>query len=1022
VTFTNKATNEMKNRILEELHQLSRGKGSAMMGYLVQNNQLSESEVSGRAEIILESILQNYSRFHIETIDRFFQRAIRAFTREIGLSGGYQVELDSDRVLSEAIDEMLMDLDREPGLLSWFVDFARDKVLEGKHWNLRRDLLVLGKELSKERFQEGSHDLVSELDDRNKFSGFRGELMQVKSGFEKSLQDAARKALSIMESVGLEVGSFKGQYGVAYFFSRLLEDKFDYPSATVCRAVDNPEEWYAKTSGDIDRIISAYNNGMNRELKRCIDLYKREYRNYQSAESVRGFLYTLGILTDISKRMHSLAESQGVFLLSDAARFLYGIIGENDAPFIYEKIGNYFHHFMIDEFQDTSGLQWKNFKPLIENSLAYDRECLVVGDVKQSIYRWRNSDWEILSEQLPREFNPEQLNLEGLSRNWRSHENIVRFNNAFFSEACRLFYSHFNGEGTEETVHAGKVKRAYADVAQEVPLEKKGLPGYIRISVLQGQEEGHWKDSADQQVIRHIEELQDAGIGPSETAIVVRRKTDGKRIADAILEYKSQHQDSPYVYDVISNESLYLVNSISVRIIVNALRYLLSPDDLVNLAQLVYEYHCFAGKISGPEGRLDDVLKNLRNGNSPGLPDKFMDEALRYLTLNELTERIIALFDLDQQAVHTPYIIGFQDVILSYCKTGPADINSFLNWWDEHGHEKSLAVSEDQDAIQVMTIHKAKGLEFKAVIIPYCNWNFDHRSPHPEILWCNPTQAPFNKLSLLPVRYSAALRETIFEDDYAEEKFRIYMDHLNLLYVAFTRARESLAVFTPEGKDEGFADVSTLIKRILKEKDFIPDGKWEEEGLSWRLGDLSFTGASMVKRNQLLVRQLSSHEFSGKLRLMYRGTDFFDQGTEEKVQHGILMHEIFSRIKTAGDIDTALDSVRREGMIDAEKSRLLRPEVKRYLEMDLVKDWFDGTWKVIAEQDILTREGSLRRPDRVMLRSSTAIVVDYKFGMVKSSGHLVQVRKYAGMLKQMKYEELSGFVWYVYLNEVVKVL
>jgi ATP-dependent helicase/nuclease subunit A len=1024
VTFTNKATDEMKNRILDELHKLSAGEPSPMMEFIAAENALTETEVSGRAKIILETILHNYSRFHIETIDRFFQRAIRAFTKEIGLSGGYQIEIDSERVLSESVDEMLDSLDEEPGLLEWFVEFARDKVQEGKNWNLKKDLMVLGQELNKERFQESNTELDRELREKDNFNSFRKELYGLKYSFENTLKTFAGKAVAIMEGLGLQAGDFKGQYGVGVFFNRLLNDNFNYPSNTILKAVDEPLEWYAKGSSHADQIISAFESGMNEQLKSCVGQFERKYSEYKSVESVRGFLYTLGILTDISSRMHDYAEAQGIFLLSNASRFLNGIIGENDAPFVYEKIGNYFHHFMIDEFQDTSGLQWKNFRPLIENSLASNHKCLVVGDVKQSIYRWRNSDWEILSEQLHRDFSPEQIALHGLKQNWRSLENIIHFNNGFFSQAREIFKIHFGGGEDEENEHADKVSRAYLDVDQDIPGTQSRDGGYVRISLLPEPDEGTWKDFSDRQVITTIEEMQDRGIAPSDIAILVRSKRDGKRIADAILEHKSIHPDADYIYDVISNESLYLYNAGSVRILVGALRYLVSPEDRVNLAQLIYEHRIFMQGDGVLEGSLDEILLSLRTGEKPALPEQFMDESLRYLTLTELTERIINLFSLDTQTSQTPYILGFQDLILDYCRGGSADINSFLNWWDENGEDKALTVSEDQDAIRIMTIHKAKGLEFRGVIIPYCNWPFDHRSPNPEILWCSSTQEPFDKLSLLPLRYSSSLAETIFAEDYREENFRVYMDHLNLLYVAFTRAKESLFVFAPEGKEQKenkFTDVSSLIKRILKNPDIVANGKWDDSESVWSLGELTDRPDDREQGEQILLNSISSHEFSGKLRLMYRGLDFFDTGAQQRVNYGNLMHEIFSRIRSAKDIDRALNSALRDGIIDHTEAARIRPDIASKIDMEKVRGWFDGSWKVIAEQDILTRDGSIRRPDRVMIRDDQVIVVDYKFGKNRSPGHLTQVRKYAGMLRQMEYNDVHGFVWYVSQNEVVGV-
>jgi hypothetical protein len=265
------------------------------------------------------------------------------------------------------------------------------------------------------------------------------------------------------------------------------------------------------------------------------------------------------------------------------------------------------------------------------------------------------------------------------------------------------------------------------------------------------------------------------------------------------------------------------------------------------------------------------------------------------------------------------------------------------------------------------------------------------------------------------------LTDTIFEKDYLEEKFRVYMDHLNLLYVAFTRAREYLVVFGPQGKDDRFADVSALLKRIPGTSGDFQGGQWDDSGSIWSLGEFSLRSSTSETRDQLILHKISSHEFSGKLRLMYRGMDFFDPEAEHRVHYGNLMHEIFARISSAGDIGRALESVRREGMIDSDQAERMKPEIEKMVNLESVRDWFDGSWNVITEQDILTRDGSIRRPDRVMVKSGRVVVVDYKFGELKSAGHLSQVRKYADMLRQMQYKDVSGFIWYVNQNEVLEV-
>ncbi|KPL16159.1 MAG: hypothetical protein AMS26_05515 [Bacteroides sp. SM23_62] len=1019
VTFTNKATDEMKSRILEELYRLASGVDSSIRTEIIEQQKLESGEVSARARIILETILHNYARFHIETIDRFFQRAIRSFTREIGLAAGYELELDAPRILSEAVDMMLDGLDQDPELQQWFVDFARDKVLEGKHWNLKNDLLVLGAELNNERFQENSTDLVAQLSDKDGFNRFRSALNTIRRGFEKGLDCIARDALKIMEEEQLDVSDFKGAYGVGWFFSRILRGDYRVPSNTIKNAVDTPENWYAKGSEARDSILTVYERGMNDLLKQAVNQYERDFRRYKTADAVGRFLYTLGILTDISARMQDYTRSQGIFLLSDSARFLYGIIAENEAPFIYEKVGNYFLHFMIDEFQDTSGLQWKNFKPLIDNSLAYNHRCLIVGDVKQSIYRWRNSDWEILSEVIPRAFNPAQTEEKELQHNWRSRRNIVAFNNDFFTASREVLKDFFGTESEYGDRYPQKIDRAYADVIQLVPdlPDKEG--GCVRTSMIRNEKGGDWKSTVHEKVIGLVEQLQDRGFGLSDIAILVRTKKEGKEISDAILRHKSLHPGSGYRYDMISNESLFLITSLSVRIITGVLKYLTRPGDLINLAQLVYEYRRYT------EGHLAEF--DFSGTGTAELPRAFKDniDTLRYLTLTALIERIIRLFSLHDREEETPYLIAFQDIILDYSRNHPADINSFLSWWDVHGEELALTVSEDQDAIRVMTIHKAKGLQFPVVIIPYCHWSFDHRGLNTQILWCKPEESPFNQLSLLPVKYSSSLRDTYFEQEYHAERFRVYVDHLNLMYVAFTRAMEGLFIFAPLPAREKLTDAADMLHNVLgSHTDDPPAGvQMEDTGPTWTWGDFDTMGRTREREEaaQLLIRKLCSHEFSSKLRLQYRGTSFFDTRAEQRIHQGNLMHELFSRIRSSSDIDKAIEAVRKAGMIETADAEKLRGEIIGLIQNNDVRDWFDGSWRVIAEQDILTPGGALKRPDRVMLKDDQVIVVDYKFGKEQSAGHRTQVRKYVDMLKQMNVGKVKGFIWYVNLGEVMEV-
>ena len=540
--------------------------------------------------MVLDTILHNYSSFHIETIDRFFQRAIRAFTKEIGLAAGYRIELDPGPVLSVSIDELLHELDQDPDLLEWIISYARERVEEGKHWNLKRDILKLGKEISRERFQEKGEELRTVLKDTDGLKDYMKEMNRIRFTWENNMSELAREGLEIMEKEGVDVNDFKYKSsGVGAFFQRLAEGDFRAPGPRILNSNEHPEEWVATGAEPAGRVKAAYDKGLGTCLQNCIRFFGEEYRIYRSSVEIKKNLHVLGILNQISSRMHDYTVEQGIFLLSDSPRFLHGVIDGNEAPFIYEKIGNYFHHYMIDEFQDTSSMQWKNFLPLVDNSLAFMRDNLVVGDVKQSIYRWRNSDWEILSEKIHGQFGPEQMEEKTLDHNWRSRENLVAYNNDLFESAKQLFAEHFyTGEEGEE--YARKVNHAYDALAQRVPDRPGKQGGYVHVEFAEAGSAGEWRSEVNRRLLPRIERLQDAGISPSEIAILVRTQAEGREIADFLLRHKELHQGSGYSYDVISNDSLFLSNSSAIRLILYAFRYLDQPGDRINLSCLLMEY------------------------------------------------------------------------------------------------------------------------------------------------------------------------------------------------------------------------------------------------------------------------------------------------------------------------------------------------------------------------------------------------------------------------------------------------
>jgi ATP-dependent helicase/nuclease subunit A len=1032
VTFTNKATAEMKQRILSELHALAEGGDSSFRNEFLEGKKYNEEKLRKTAKIILELILHDYSRFHVETIDSFFQRVIRSFAREIHLQAAYNIELDDSRVLEEAVDRLLFEADQDKFLCDWLTRFADSKVQDGLHWNLKNDILRFSQELSRERFRESSAELIRQLEDRESINRYESSLFKYEQWFENHLKDIGESAVRIINDSGLTPDDFYNKdRGPAGFLLKLSKGIMKEPGNSVIRCCDNPDAWYSKSSHLKAEINRVYESGLNHHLKEIINFWNKYYFIYNSVKYTRQFIYSLGILTDISKKVIEYLNERNLFLLSDAAYFLKEIIGDNEAPFIYEKIGNYFSHYMIDEFQDTSRMQWQNFRPLLVNSLAGNMANLVVGDVKQSIYRWRNSDWEILSEGIENEFSRNMLEVRSLDKNYRSNSNIIWFNNLLFQSAREMVAGKFESinEFTESKDDLkDRFKKAYSDVIQKLPFAYARQGGYVEVAFLTGDDNKTWQDQADEKVVKIIMKLQDNGYEPRDIAILVRKHDEGKRITEYLLSCKTKSGNTGYSFDLISNELLYLTGSSAIRLIVSVMKYLVDPQDRINRAVILNEHLRYLKHDTGSVDHFD-----LFQAISSETPEKFSEylpagfnsisDEFRYFSLVETSEWIIHLFKLNERIQELPYIQAFQDVLLDYTTTGPSDINSFLQWWDDYGSDKSLSTSDDQNAIRVMTIHKAKGLQFRAVIVPYCDWNLDHNIQ--PILWCKPNLPPFNELVMVPVRYSSGLQNTIFRDEYRQERFRIHVDNLNLLYVAFTRARESLFVMAPyePEKYERVRNISDLLGLILTgEKDDTGMIKcFNKVSLTWSTGEVEqiHKEEKKIPTTTYITKSASNIQSKIGLRVRWHGKDFLDPDAEKKVNYGKFMHEILQYMNTLEDLDPALNKVLREGKLNHTELESVKSEIMEFLHLDPVKDWFSGKWKVYNERDILMSDGHIRRPDRVMIMDDEIVVIDYKFGVSRLREYQLQMSEYITLIRKMGYRNVKGYLCYVKNKEVI---
>ena len=505
VTFTNKATDEMKTRIVDELYNLASGRKSDYVELLKSTYSLTEVQVRKQAAKILIDILHDYSAFNISTIDRFFQQTMRAFTREIGLQGGYGIEMDQELVLTTAIDNLLSDLEKPESkdLLGWLLRFAEDKIESGGEWNLRKDIMALSREVFKESYKAFSEAVGRDIEDKKALEDYKNELYGIIRSVEATAKELGERGLAILNKYGLKVTDFKGgSRSPLTLLDRLVQGEMKEPSATFIGLADNLDGCFTKTVslGTRQIIGCAFEDGLNDCIKGIISLFGN-LTAYNTAREIVRYYYTLGILTDVSRQIAAYREEKNVMLIADTTELLSKVIEGSDAPFIYEKTGTHVDHYMIDEFQDTSGMQWNNFRPLIEESLAHSRDNLIVGDVKQSIYRFRNSDWKLLDEQVQADFSSEEIHEETLKDNWRSCRNIVEFNNALFTTLPGVLQAVYNEalsvSSLSEEQRAAfftKIMSAYDKSFQQVPPPFMQKDGHVRIEFLSGDNEKDWKE------------------------------------------------------------------------------------------------------------------------------------------------------------------------------------------------------------------------------------------------------------------------------------------------------------------------------------------------------------------------------------------------------------------------------------------------------------------------------------------------------------------------------------------------
>lgn len=1011
VTFTNRAAQEMKERVLDFLIKISKGNHELIPVYAKEMN-VSEEEIQKKAQKVLTHLLHHYGFFSICTIDTFFHRVIRSFSREIGLQGSFGIELETDKVAEFIASDIFTDIE-DPQLKEWLVDFAGSKLTEGEGYEFRSELSELAKQLFSEEFKRLPQGQFEDEQTKEKLKELKTSLRAGLHSFEQALADIHRKFEKDMQQSGLSPEMMKYGGNLANFFTKLsnvgkLGSKYsDIVGKQVEAAAADGANWLKSDKASKqhhDQVLQWVESSFRPLMNQAIEFMQKNETAYFTAKTATEHLYTLGLLSDLAKRLQEYKREEEVIMISDLPDFLSQIIDDSGSPFIYEKVGTRYKHFLMDEFQDTSRLQWRNFKPLLEESLSNGNENIVVGDAKQSIYSWRGGDPSLLLSGIQQDFP--QAKWEPSAFNYRSARNVVAFNNALFTKIPEILTNEMSDSINPEG--AASFVATYEGAVQQVSEKHAQTEGLVQIEFLSSEDGEKFKEAAMSRTVETIERLLSEGHDLNDIAILVRYNFQAANIVNYVLEYK---RSTPSKIEVISDDGMLLKNSPVVHLLLAAFSHLLYPKDQTVLSDLVFKYQ------ETVLGRSFSSHEDFLTLTEDGLPESFRKHRahMLHLPIFEMTEVLIRCFGLDKIASEFAYLQAFQDAVLEYSKNHRSDLRLFLEWWLETEGKRSVKLTGALGAVEIITSHKAKGLQYPIVIVPFCNFDMNSRT---HTSWYDaPKGDGFEQITTLPINYKSELEKTEFSWAYKDEFAKWHLESLNVLYVAFTRAERGLIAFCeppPKEKKNMFGSASKLLWTFF---DQVPMEGWDESGGKYSVGRLEVVPRES-NDDLIQLKGYQTNKWSNKLSIRKMGKAYYDDEVEKQRNEGILLHQILSEIKHWEQTEVVLDRYEKRNDISKEDKERFEKLINGLWDNPEIKDWFSDKYQVKTEVVVLPKDGETKRMDRVILRDREAKVIDFKNGKPKK-GDETQVKEYVELLAGMGYQ-VSGYLLYLKNGEVVE--
>ncbi len=1010
ITFTNKAVHEMKSRIVGSLSEFAKDEPSQkaldLMQDLVKDTadwevKLSVRTIKAKSQQIIKHIIHNYAAFDISTIDKFTHKVIRAFAHDLNLPMTFEVTLDTENLLIEAVDAIIAQAGENEILTRLLVDFTMEKTDDDKSWDISREILETGKLVQ----NENNRNEIIQFQDKSiaEFIEIKKKLNGVCKEIEKENAQIASNALDLIEKIGIDLKSFSRGTFPNHLVS-IRDGKFNPKNKTFHTFEDIAINKTAKDRALIENIIP--------EL---LQILVRVYKNFEKRDFYEAFLKNitpLSLLNTVNNELAKIQEEQNVLSISEFNAIIHREIQNQPAPFIYERLGERYRHFFIDEFQDTSEMQWQNLIPLIDNALSGQDDygnkgtLMIVGDPKQSIYRWRGGKAEQFIE-LSKDKNPfnnPDKKIEHLDRNYRSYSQIIEFNNDFFKSISAEFE------------HAD-YKDLYENHSFQHTNSKKG--GYVNISFIpkieSSESEEEVLDKTDLYVLATLNTIQKVlqqGFEYKDIVILTRKRDQGIAIANYLTE-----QGVP----LLSSETLMIQNATEVRLIIHLLKYLKNNADLESKA---YFLHYVAENIQNQMPVHDFIAQGMAQKSEADFEKWLMSfeislsfQSIRKKSLYEAVEIIVLNFFLDDTKSGNAYVQYFLDIVLERDVRNQAGIADFIEFWDKSGHKYSIPSPEGNNAIRIMTIHKSKGLEFPVVIMPFAEEDYVKKPK--DKLWLDVEDVDMPKAL---IDNSKAVEG--FGDDakviYGQKKQEELLDNINVLYVALTRAEEQLYVIsnmnlTSKGEVKK-DDMSAFFINYLIMKGFFDENVFEYEFGSKVKVSLGTKHIDVSKPISVVKEILNPKN----VKIAQREALMWGTHQQESIEYGNVIHEILSFVKTKNDVDLAVDKAVESGLINAKQRNIVNDTIGKIVNHPFLEMFFAEGNQVLNEQTIIRKVGAVVKPDRMVVSQEGAVfLLDYKTG-VHNAKYKKQLEEYEAAIELMGFKVQKKTL--VYIGEEIEVV